>query len=962
MNYGYGKKYGPTDAFSSWDGGQVITVPEPAWELRLKRALAAGASPEPVLLIVQGAAGTGKSRLVRRILAFPESRAVSQVIVSFSSNGDLVVRKQARRPGTAAPDASASSGGDRPGWTSGAPAGAPQASDPSGQWEMLVGSEVPELLIAEDVHHADGPALALLHRLLEQPPARFACVLTYRPEELAEPGLVLRTAGGYPAELTVLHLVLEPLDLQQVQDLVAQALGEERCPPELAARLHERSGGVAQVVVDLVRLLQDMGGGGREWYGAKDVDSAGIPVRLSEMVLARTAALAERHRPIVWAAAVLDEAVSAAELAEVAGLSAGSAREALLAALAGAALQEPVEDRYGFAVPLAALAVYRALLGPIRQELHRRAAKVLVRRQPVPWVRVAGHRRNAGQTRGWLHAVEMATRQCAELGEYQAAIGLLEETLASPATPAEARARLAPVLADTAVVRLRSDQTVEVLRQIVGDRELPMGIRGEVRLDLGLLLANQLGRTAQAWAELRRAVDELRERPALAARAMAALALPYHWSAVSLAENVSWIERAEVAAAESGDVVMQTAVAANRAAMLMEVGDPDAWRLVDQLPRDSDILACRQQVARGLCNAADGAVWLGHYRRASEMVAEGMQLAARNDASFLEQIGRGTLLTLDWATGRWSGLAARARAFVAEAGEIPSSGDEARVILGLLALARGEWGQVTAWLSGDDSLAPESGAIPLVAASSGALIRLATARQNIEAAADQASSAWARLRKKDVWAWGAELAPWAVEAIALAGQAEAAHEMVAEFAAGLDGRDVPSAQAALSWCHAVLAEVLGQPQQAAAHYRKASAAYATLPRPYAAALTIEGAGRCAIAADSGTSSATTELTTAEEQLDELGAVWDVARVRATLRAHQAPKERQPLGRPSYGDHLSPREQEVAQLAAGGLTNREIAATLHLSPRTVEQHVSRAMGKLGTQSRLDLVRAQARHSG
>ncbi|MFC3588194.1 response regulator transcription factor [Streptantibioticus rubrisoli] len=66
----------------------------------------------------------------------------------------------------------------------------------------------------------------------------------------------------------------------------------------------------------------------------------------------------------------------------------------------------------------------------------------------------------------------------------------------------------------------------------------------------------------------------------------------------------------------------------------------------------------------------------------------------------------------------------------------------------------------------------------------------------------------------------------------------------------------------------------------------------------------------------------------------------MARVRAELRAHRR-TPRRPPGRPSYGNRLSPREQEVAALAGTGLTNREITATLHLSPRTVEQHVARA---------------------
>ncbi len=44
---------------------------------------------------------------------------------------------------------------------------------------------------------------------------------------------------------------------------------------------------------------------------------------------------------------------------------------------------------------------------------------------------------------------------------------------------------------------------------------------------------------------------------------------------------------------------------------------------------------------------------------------------------------------------------------------------------------------------------------------------------------------------------------------------------------------------------------------------------------------------------------------------------------------------------------------MAELVAAGLTNREIATTLHLSPRTVEHHVSGALRKLGVPSRQGL---------
>jgi len=51
--------------------------------------------------------------------------------------------------------------------------------------------------------------------------------------------------------------------------------------------------------------------------------------------------------------------------------------------------------------------------------------------------------------------------------------------------------------------------------------------------------------------------------------------------------------------------------------------------------------------------------------------------------------------------------------------------------------------------------------------------------------------------------------------------------------------------------------------------------------------------------------------------------------------------------------LTPREAEVATLVAEGLANRQIAGRLHLSVRTVETHVDRALGKLDFHSRTQL---------
>lgn len=56
-----------------------------------------------------------------------------------------------------------------------------------------------------------------------------------------------------------------------------------------------------------------------------------------------------------------------------------------------------------------------------------------------------------------------------------------------------------------------------------------------------------------------------------------------------------------------------------------------------------------------------------------------------------------------------------------------------------------------------------------------------------------------------------------------------------------------------------------------------------------------------------------------------------------------------------GDELSDREQEVAHLVAQGYTNKEIAAKLAISVKTVETHKSNFMDKLGARSRSEIVR-------
>ncbi|KAF4405305.1 MULTISPECIES: response regulator transcription factor [Streptomyces] len=72
-----------------------------------------------------------------------------------------------------------------------------------------------------------------------------------------------------------------------------------------------------------------------------------------------------------------------------------------------------------------------------------------------------------------------------------------------------------------------------------------------------------------------------------------------------------------------------------------------------------------------------------------------------------------------------------------------------------------------------------------------------------------------------------------------------------------------------------------------------------------------------------------------------------ARLMSSLRGDDAPKE--PQNEALAG--LSPREREILALIGEGLTNREIGKRLYLSEKTVKNHISRLLAKLGVERRV-----------
>jgi DNA-binding NarL/FixJ family response regulator len=80
---------------------------------------------------------------------------------------------------------------------------------------------------------------------------------------------------------------------------------------------------------------------------------------------------------------------------------------------------------------------------------------------------------------------------------------------------------------------------------------------------------------------------------------------------------------------------------------------------------------------------------------------------------------------------------------------------------------------------------------------------------------------------------------------------------------------------------------------------------------------------------------------------------------ATQALAEAYQREQPLPDDPYG-RLTDREREIFQLVVEGKHNAEIAELLFISPKTVDNHRTRLMEKLGAHSTADLIRYAARH--
>ncbi|HEX5542681.1 MAG TPA: AAA family ATPase [Micromonospora sp.] len=189
-----------------------------------------------------------------------------------------------------------------------------------------------------------------------------------------------------------------------------------------------------------------------------------------------------------------------------------------------------------------------------------------------------------------------------------------------------------------------------------------------------------------------------------------------------------------------------------------------------------------------------------------------------------------------------------------------------------------------------------------------------------------------------------------VEAAVGAGAPERAAEPYRRFEEWAAASDRPWAAAVTLRCRAML----GPAEEAGGHYERAVRLHEEGERPFERARTelLYGAW---LRRARRRSDAREPLKSALKIFERLGAVPWADRARAELRATGetvAPAD----GRgQDVLARLTPQELQIVRLAASGISNRDIAAQLFLSHRTVEYHLYKAYPKLGVTSRTELTR-------
>jgi DNA-binding CsgD family transcriptional regulator len=303
----------------------------------------------------------------------------------------------------------------------------------------------------------------------------------------------------------------------------------------------------------------------------------------------------------------------------------------------------------------------------------------------------------------------------------------------------------------------------------------------------------------------------------------------------------------------------------------------------------------------------------------------------------LDEIARGRYA---WAEA----LAAEGRALATETGQPTLAGHHA-ALLAELAGIRGR--QQEARSLADDVLreAARRGLHGTAALMRRALGQLALAWGQPEEAIGHLEALWA-LSASSHRAIALAVMPDLVEAAVRAGRAEVGAEWLGRLLR-IDEGTFPEARALVLRSRALLAPAA----EADGLFQAALGAHAAMERPLDRARTALVYGEY-LRRERRRVDAREPLRTALEAFERLGAVAWAERARGELRATGETARKRA---PNTFDQLTRQELQVARVVGQGATNREVAAQLFISPRTVDHHLRSIFQKLGIGSRAELIR-------
>ena len=533
--------------------------------------------------------------------------------------------------------------------------------------------------------------------------------------------------------------------------------------------------------------------------------------------------------------------------------------------------------------------------------------------------RLAHHGEGAADARAVLAHAPAAAAQAAAMGAHREAAAQYARALRfADRAPAADRARLLDAYADEAAIVDWLDEAIRARREAISvHREVGDHLKEGEGLATTASYLVRAGRNAEAEEASRRAIEVLQSLPkgsslARAYRIQANLRMLNR----DRAEAVRWGRRAIALAERVGD--RQTLIAAYNtigAAMLVYGDDRGRVHLERSLALARDA-GLHEQVGLAFVNLGSACGEVYRFADADRYLTAGIEYTAERDLEYSQHYMQSWLALTRLYQGRWAEAGDTARPLVERAHVASISRIMALVALGRLRARRGDPGGA-ACLDEALQLATGTQTLQRLGPVRAARAEAAWLADDRERTAVEARAAWdLAVRHRHSWHTG-ELAYWRSRA---GDRVRLPSWTARPFALQIDG-----------------------------DWRRAATAWDRLGCPYERARALADGDEAARLA-------------AVEAFDRLGARPDMERLRQRLRAEGV--RRIPRGpRPSTRQNrfgLTAREVEIVALMAGALTNGRIGARLHISPKTVDHHVSAILAKLGVDSRQEAARLAVQH--